>query len=288
MSNPREALVRLVYQLGWRVGSRIPRTVQSVIISAGATAATLHHGPHVRELQHNMSIAAGRPMTRAEAREGVASYLRNWFEVLALPGWSEQQILDRVTTTDEHHLREAFATTGAVVALPHSGNWDLAGAWACLTGMPVSTVAEQLGDQEFQAFTAFREGLGMEVLAHTDPSVTGRLITAIKDGRLVCLVADRDLVGSGVQVRWGTTEITMPAGPAMVARRSGAALVPAVCQFTERGMVIKFGPPIENRPGREGLVAMTQEVTDFFASRIADRPADWHLMQPFFRTRGAT
>ena len=285
MSTLREAVNRSLYRLGWRVGPRIPKVLRAVIMSAGATAANLQDGVHVRELRHNLSVAAGHPITRAVVREGVASDLRNWFEILALPGWSAEQIRDRVTTTDEHHLRDAFATTGAVVALPHSGNWDLAGAWACLTGMPVTTVAEQLGDQEFRAFLAFRESLGMEVLSHTDPSATGKLITAVNAGRLVCLVADRDLVGSGVPVRWGSTDITMPAGPALVARRAGAALIPAVCQFTDTGMVIKFGAPIAPRPGRDGLVAMTQEVTDFFADRIAERPVDWHLMQPFFRTR---
>ncbi len=47
-------------------------------------------------------------------------------------------------------------------------------------------------------------------------------------------------------------------------------------------MKIIFGEPIEQRPGRDGLVAMTQQVADFFAERIAERPQDWHVMQPFF------
>ena len=63
----------------------------------------------------------------------------------------------RVVTVNESVLRTAYAGPGAVVALPHSGNWDLAGAWACLTGMPVTTVAEQLSEAEYAAFMAFRE-----------------------------------------------------------------------------------------------------------------------------------
>ena len=74
----------------------------------------------------------------------------------------------------------------------------------------------------------------------------------------------------------------MPAGPAIVARRSGAALIPAICQFTGDGMSIVFGDAVTARPGRDGLVAMTQEVADFFADMIAVRPEDWHMMQPFF------
>jgi lauroyl/myristoyl acyltransferase len=89
-------------------------------------------------------------------------------------------------------------------------------------------------------------------------------------------------------VRWRDHQITMPAGPALVARRSGAALVPAVSQYTPGGMKIIFGEPIQQRPGRDGLVAMTQEVADFFAERIAERPQDWHVMQPFFHRTDIT
>ena len=63
-----------------------------------------------------------------------------------------------------------------MVALPHSGNWDLAGAYAQLTGMPVTTVAEALPGPDFAAFVAFRERLGMQVLSHRDPAVIGELL----------------------------------------------------------------------------------------------------------------
>ena len=108
------------------------------------------------------------------------------------------------------------------------------------------------------------------------------LVFAVRRRRLVCLLADRDLERTGVPVRWAGQQITMPAGPAMIARRSGAALIPAVCQFTPSGLKIIFGDPIAPRPGRTGLTAMTQQVADFFAVTLADQPEDWHMMQPFF------
>jgi KDO2-lipid IV(A) lauroyltransferase len=236
----------------------------------------------VQTLRANLSAATGTTASPALVRAGLASYLRNFYEVLALPGWPPSRVLDVVSTTGEETLREAFATRGAVVALPHSANWDLAGAWACRTGMPVTTVAEQLGDPEFRAFVAFRESLGMAVLSHTDPATLPALIEAARRRRLVCLVADRDLAGTGVPVSWAGHRITMPGGPALVARRSGAALIPAVCSYTATGMHISFGAAIEERPGRTGLAAMTQDVADFFAAEIARHPEDWHMMQPFF------
>jgi KDO2-lipid IV(A) lauroyltransferase len=153
--------------------------------------------------------------------------------------------------------------------------------------LPVTTVAEELGGGDFEAFVGFRKRLGMEVLSHRDPAAISSLVGAIRRGRVVCLLADRDLEGRGVPVRWRGQQVTMPAGPAVVARRSGAALLPAICQYTPTGMRIVLGAAVEHRPGRDGLIAMTQEVADFFAARIAAKPEDWHLMQPFFPAAAA-
>jgi lauroyl/myristoyl acyltransferase len=278
----RDAVLRGLYGLGWRGASSLPEPLVRALAVAAGRLAVLRPGVHVRRLRQNLTTATGAPVSDQLLAEAVVSYLRTFWEVLALPGWTATATVARVRTEGEQALRDAYAGPGAVVALPHSGNWDLAGAWACRTGMPVTTVAERLGDAEYRAFVAFRESLGMEVLAHGDPGVISGLAGALRRGRLVCLVADRDLDGTGVPVVWAGRQVTMPAGPAMVARRTGAVLLPAVCAYDGPQMVIRFGRPVAHRPGRAGLVAMTQEVADFFAARIAEQPQDWHLMQPFF------
>jgi len=278
----RERVVRGVYRVGWRTASHLPAGLESMIISVASRQAVRHNGTHLQNLRRNLTVLTGSPADDDLLRRAVASYMRNFSEVLALRQWSGDDIRSRITTINESVLRTAYAGAGAVVALPHSGNWDLAGAWACLTGMPVTTVAEQLADAEYADFVAFRERLGMEVLSHRDPTAISELVFAVRRGRLVCLLADRDLERTGLAVRWAGQDITMPAGPAMIARRSGAALIPAVCQYTQTGMTIIFGDPIPPRPGRTGLRAMTQQVADFFADTLADQPEDWHMMQPFF------
>jgi KDO2-lipid IV(A) lauroyltransferase len=281
----RDWLLRGIYKFGWRVAARLPPQLVTVIISAISRMALRRDGVHVRTLRHNLALTTGAPVHTDLLRAALRSYLRNFYEVLALPAWSETEIRRRVCAVNEPAVREAHAGPGAVVALPHSGNWDLAGAWACATGMPVTTVAEQLSDDEYATFVAFRESLGLRVVSHRDPEALTTLIRAIHDRRVVCLLADRDLSGTGVQVSWRGHPITVPAGPAIVARRTGAALLPAVCQFTEHGMEIIIGDPIAPRQGRDGLTAMMQEVADFFAETIARQPEDWHMMQPFFSAR---
>ncbi|HEY9290999.1 MAG TPA: phosphatidylinositol mannoside acyltransferase [Microlunatus sp.] len=274
--------LRLLYGLGWRVGPRLPNSVRQLIMKQGARIAISRGGPHLDHYRDNLRALLGHEPDDQLLRAGVASYLRNWIEVFSLPGWSTARIVGTVSSTGEAELRRALREEGAVVALPHSGNWDLAGAWACVTGMPVTTVAEQLDDPEYAAFTRFRERLGMEVISNQDPAALSRLMAAVRQHRVACLVADRDLLGSGLPVSWAGHPVTMPAGPAVVARRTGASLFPMVCRFTEDGLRLDIGTPIAHRPGRAGLVAMVQDEADYFAEHIARAPQDWHLMQPFF------
>jgi lauroyl/myristoyl acyltransferase len=282
MSMLRDRTIRYGYAIGWRVAGAMPPRLVTMIISEVSDRVLRHDGIHVRTLRRNLSAATGRPATNDLVRLALASYLRNLYEVLALPSWPPRKVIGCVVTEGERQFRATVAARGAVVALPHSGNWDLTGAWACLTRLPVTTVAEQLSGGAFESFLHFRQRLGMEVLSHRDPAAISKLVLAVRRGRVVCLLADRDLEGRGVPVQWRGQPITMPAGPAVVARRSGAALVPLISQYTPSGMKIIFGSPVEPRPGREGLVWMTQQVSDFFAERIAEQPQDWHVMQPFF------
>ena len=284
----RNRLLRRAYRVGWQVSARLPSCLVALIITAASWVAVQHDGIHVRTLRRNLALATGLPVDSDLMRAALESYLRNFYEVLALPAWSEAEIQRRVRAVNEPAVRDAYAGPGVVVALPHSGNWDLAGAWACVTGMPVTTVAEQLSDPDYAAFVTFRESLGLEVVSHRDPGALTALIEAIRRQRVVCLLADRDLAGTGIAVYWRGRSITMPAGPAIVARRTGAALLPAVSQFTEDGMVIIIGDPITHRQGRDGLAAMMQAVADFFADTIARQPEDWHMMQPFFPGREPT
>ena len=282
MSKLRDAAIRQIYRIGWRIAGAAPHPFVTMIISVGSRRAARHNGMHVQTLRHNLTAATGEPAPDDLVRAALASYLRNIYEMLALPSWPARKVISQVEVVGELELRSIVAARGAVVALPHSGNWDLAGAWACLTRLPVTTVAEELGGGDFEAFVSFREQFGMEVLSHRDPAAIAALVGAIRRGRVVCLLADRDLEGRGVPVQWRGQPVTMPAGPAMVARRSGAALVPAICQYTPTGIRIVLGAAVEHRPGRDGLIAMTQEVADFLAAQIAAKPEDWHLMQPFF------
>jgi KDO2-lipid IV(A) lauroyltransferase len=285
----QDRLADALYGLGWSTVKKLP---EPAAVRLGRTIADLawkQRGKGVRRLESNYArvVPGASPERLAElSRAGMRSYLRYWMESFRLPAWSEQRIRAGVDVKDLHLLTEGMAAgKGVILALPHLANWDLAGAWVTThLGIPFTTVAERLKPETlYDRFVAYREGLGMEVLPHSGGSAFGTLARRLRDGGLVCLVADRDLSASGVEVGFFGDTARMPAGPALLAQHTGALLLPATLWYDDspvmRGQV---HPPVEvpeSGTRAEKTSAMTQALADAFATGIADHPEDWHMLQ---------
>jgi KDO2-lipid IV(A) lauroyltransferase len=192
-----------------------------------------------------------------------------------------------IDAVDEQRIREpATSGEGLVLALPHMGNWDLAGAWLAGTGVPFTTVAERLKPAAlFDRFVEFRESLGMEVLPLTGGERPPFEVLAdrLRSGGTLALLADRDLTSTGLEVEFFGAAARMPAGPAALALDTGAALVPVTLSYPDsRRMRIRAHPRIEPPVAGERVEkvqAMTQSLADVFATAIRDDPQDWHMLQ---------
>jgi KDO2-lipid IV(A) lauroyltransferase len=215
---------------------------------------------------------------------GVRSYLRYWCESFRLPAWPLDDLVRRTRTVNEAMFRGAHAEgRGLVAALPHMGNWDWAGAWACATGMPLTTVAERLRPERlYDEFVAYRASLGMEILPSGDGATFATLVDRVQQGRLVPLLSDRDLSRSGVEVQLCGQAARMPRGPAELARRTGAPLVPVTLHYEGTEIVLTFHDPVPHADGDEGIVRMMQAVADRFTDGFRAHPEDWHMMQRVF------
>jgi KDO2-lipid IV(A) lauroyltransferase len=104
----------------------------------------------------------------------------------------------------------------------------------------------------------------------------------VRDGGLVCLLSDRDLSRTSVEVRLCDTPARMPRGPAVLARRTGAPLVPVTLHYAGDELVVTFYPPVPHADGDEGIATMMQAVADVFTGAIRAHPQDWHMMQKVF------
>lgn len=289
MGTAREKLVDGLYGLGWAGVKKLPEPAAVALGRRIADFTWKRRGKSVLRLESNLARVvpdASPERLRALSQAGMRSYMRYWMESFRLPTMETSRFGQDVRMKDEDILREALASgRGVVVALPHLANWDLAGAWAVgHLGVPFTTVAERLKPETlFDRFVAYRESLGMEVLPHTGGAAFGTLARRLRSGGLVCLVADRDLSASGVEVDFFGSTARMPAGPALLAQQTGAVLLPATLYYGDTPtMYGRIHPEVTvPRTGTrtEKTAAMTQALADAFASGISEHPEDWHMLQ---------
>ncbi|WP_037307086.1 phosphatidylinositol mannoside acyltransferase [Amycolatopsis orientalis] len=289
MSGFSQRLGDFGYAAGWRLARWLPEQVGAVTFGLGADLAVRRDGGGVRQLRSNLA----RVVPQADeveldelTRRAMRSYARYWHEMFRLPSMDHKEVSRKVaqSITGVENLDAALAEgNGAVMALPHSGNWDAAGVWLADYLGGFTTVAERLKPESlYQRFVSYRESLGFEIVPLTgDSSAMRVLLKRLRENKAICLVGDRDLTNSGVPVKFFGEQTRMPGGPARLAATTGAALIPAGCWFTEDGWQIRLHPRIRVT-NRSEVPAATQALADIFAGDIAAHPADWHMMQKFW------
>jgi lauroyl/myristoyl acyltransferase len=298
MSNALSALKgRLTsasYALAWWLVCRVPESWGRRVFAKAGEIAWRRQGPGVQVLEANLRRVVGPEPSgkelRALSRAAMDSYARYWFEVFRLPVMGNERIVADMRCVDgEERLFTTLASgRGVVLALPHMGNWDHAGAWVIARGARgFTTVAERLEPESLaRRFFAFREGLGFEVLPATGGVQRfGILAQRLRAGRLVCLPADRDITGSGIEVDFFGEKARMMGGPAALALQTGAALMPVTLWYDGPlwyAHIHEEIPVPENGTRREKVAAMTQEVARVFETGIAAHPQDWHMLQRVF------
>ena len=281
-----KTLIYWGYNTAWKLLRALPERTAYQSGNAIADYIYKKNGSSVKRLRsnyHRFHPELDQSQLEDLVLRGMRSYMRYWVDTFRFPGWSKERILGTVTIENESFLREPMSQgTGVIVALPHAGNWDHAGAYFCATDAPLVTVAEHLEPEKlFRKFLAYREAMGMEVLDFNS-RVIATLAPRARAGRLIALVADRDLSQSGINVDFAGFPSRMPAGPALLSIQTGTPLITAYVQYSPNGIHIIFEPIIEipaSGSSVEKAQAMTQVMADRFALNIANKTEDWHMLQ---------
>jgi len=275
------------YAAGWSLVRRMPEGMATSLFNSAADFAARRNGPGTRQLRRNLA----RVVPQAGAHEldelvsaSLRSYARFWRETFRLPAMDKHAIYRKVDEVMigapliDDALRKG---KGLILALPHTGNWDVSGIWLVGHSGPFTTVNERLRPESlYRRFVAYRESLGFELLpasAH-DFSPYRVLIERLKANRVVCLPADRDLTRRGVPVTFFGEETRMPAGPARLAAMTGATILLVDQSFTPDGWGLRVHSPIVVQ-SRDEIPVATQRMADGFAADIAANPVDWHMVQ---------
>lgn len=271
------------YAAGWLLVRAAPESLARNAFGTGASYVARNGGPE--QLRKNLARVIGvhpDQVPDALMRASLASYARYWREAFRLPSMDHAALGEQLSVDGIERLWGALESgRGAVLALPHSGNWDMAGVWLMHNHGALTTVAERLKPESlYRRFLAYRESLGFEVvpLSGGPRPPFDVLRDRLRANGVVCLMADRDLTRTGVQVDFFGEPTRLPAGPAKLALDTGAALLPVHCWFDGDGWGMGVFPELDTSSG--DVVVITQALADRFADNIAAHPADWHMMQP--------
>lgn len=281
----KDRLVASAYFFGWWVVRSIPEKFAYSIFAQLGNLLWRRKGKSVARLKSNL----GRTATHLSdfeldnlTRSALLSYMRYWCDTFRIQNWNRERILNSVTVSNSNLLIDRIKQgDGVVVALPHSGNWDLAGAYFCALGIPLVTVAERLKPEAlFQRFLEHRTRMGFEVLA-LDTRSFATLLQRAREKRLIALVADRDMSKSGIEVNFFGAPARMPAGPSLLAVKTGIPLIVAHVSYTPHGIHIDFHDvPIPlSGSDDERIRSAVQESARLFEIGIREHPEDWHMLQ---------
>ena len=276
----------LLYLFAWKVIGILPEKTAYKLANFVSDRIFRINGKGVKRLRSNYK----RVMPNISEREleeltkdGMRSYLRYWFDTFRLNKWSKSRIVETTFVVRENLLRDPIETKeGCIIALPHAGNWDHAAAYFCSTGIPLTAVVEKLKPEAiFKKFLAYRQSIGIEAISHREKTIP-ILIERLNQGKLIALVADRDMSRNGIEVNFLGGIAKMPAGPAILAIKTGSPLVTAYIRYLNKGIEITFDETIKlpvTGSEEEQIKIVTQSMSDNFAKRIKDSPVDWHMLQ---------
>lgn len=287
-----QLLTYLVFRAAGQALRRLPEPVGTAAAFGASQLLALRRGRDRQMVLRHLEKVLGRRLEPSEAslwtRRVFASYARYWHEGARLPGLPGTVIDERFEVVSGfEHLQAAVARgSGAVIALPHLGSWEWGGAWMARHDLPLTVVAEVLEPPAlFDWFVAEREAMGIRVIP-LGSGASGPLLAVLRAGGLVGLVADRDLSGSGICVELFGERTTLPAGPATLALRSGAALLPvAIYQGPGPLHHAVVLPPVDlARTGslRADVTRATESLARAFEVLIRRAPDQWFCFQPLW------
>lgn len=225
-------------------------------------------------------------------RQSFGTYGRYWADSFQLPALSPE-IIDRHFSVENYELilQAQEQGTGAIMVLPHLGGWEWAAAWlGRVANKPVTAAVERLEpDDLFEWFVDLRESYGVNVVP-LGSSALPQLVKAVKEGHVVCLLSDRDIGGTGVDVDFFGTPTTMPGGAALLARRTGAPILPTAVYFRGDRSHCVIRPALDTDPDlklRAYVETVTKQIAAAFEDLIDADPGQWHVLQPVWADTAA-
>ena len=277
------------YRLGSMAARLLPGPLTGSVATSFGIGASLTSPAKRRMIaRHLQRVNPGLRGTalRVAVQQAFDYYAQYYIESFRLPTLPKRKVAECFSLEGWDRVVEALELgNGVILALPHLGGWEWAGRWMTDEGYKMTVVVEALDPPElFEWFADLRSELGMTVVP-TGPEAGPAVLKALRAGETVCLLCDRDLDHTGVEVEFFGERTTLPPGPATLSIRTGAPIFPAGVFFTSKRdghhAVVRPAVSTQRRGGlRDDVSRVTQELARELEFLIRIAPEQWHMFQP--------
>ena len=282
-------VVTPAYRSAYAIAQVLPGSVIDVLAPGVAGLAALRPGDQramVERHQRRVDPGLGGAELQRRVREVFRSYGRYYGESFRLPTIGAEELDRGFTREGFEHVEESLARgVGPMLVLPHLGSWEWCAYWLTrVRKVPVTAVVERVEPPAlFDWFVEFRERIGMEIVP-LGPDAGRSIVKAIKQAHVIALLCDRDVGGGGTEVTFFGETTTLPSGPAVLALRTGAPLIPTGVYDQGGGhhhAIVRPPIPADRRGSfRDDVARITQAMADELEGLIRRAPEQWHLLQP--------
>ncbi len=281
----REVLAFWLYRAGERAISALPRGLVMPIAGAFGNVAYDLAGSK-RDLIHQnlarpMSLDPGDRGVASAARRAFRNYAKYLVDMMRIGDLTDAEAADLVTIANLEVLQAARAEgKGVLLCAVHVGGMDMIGPALKRHGETLQVVADDTTyGRLYDHLAAQRARQNIFLIGWRN--LRG-LFRALRGGENLVLFCDGGYRAGDVPVELCGEATTFPIGPATLAAKSGAPLLPVACRRTDDDRFVARGLPPIHCPSTEpaDVYRATQAVADALGQVIAEDPGQWYMFRP--------
>ncbi len=234
-----------------------------------------------------LGLPPSHPDVRRRARLAYEYHGEMLFDFLITSTLSPDEVLEQMDVQGREIVDRALEKgKGVIITLPHMGNYDLAAAAAAVLGYRVYAIAVRFPGSLDEAVIEERARFGMNIIP-LDKSAFAKAARVLRENAVLALMTDIAHTGKGVDVEMFGSRASVPAGPAVLSLRTGAALIPGSVRRIAPGRYqARVEPPVEiERTGdlRKDTASLSQAVVRRFEASIRESPENWFAFRSILK-----
>lgn len=240
-----------------------------------------------KTIQSHLDLNHSQAMSLA--RKVYFNFFLNASEMAGLKFISNEELIEKISCTDLSILKKALNKgKGAIIISGHFGLWELVPPWLSQQGLDVTVVVRRQNNPEVDKWM---EQMRQRHGAHTTDSGFGirEILKSLRKGHILALMVDQDNGKQGMFVKFFKQWASAPTGPAAIAQKTGAPIVPLALFPDYNGRHrLKIWEPVYPQNFSKDLAGqqqMTAAYSQILEDIVRSRPEQWFWLHRRWKTQ---